>query len=265
MQGNTITTVESATSKKIVFLFKSPKENEPDKFEEVLRNANMLCASLPVLSFRFVNQEELKSSLNAIHLFSAIIFTSVRAVEAVAHILKEVNVGVKNWNIQSFAVGQTTLEAARKFGFKPKGESSGNAQALGEFILEQVSSDDDRPFLYPCSNLHQDKLKKVLNCNGKVLKEVIAYETCPNEQLKDTLELAIQHQGTPDYVVFFSPSSFQFAQNFIYDSLIPLNKVKIVAIGPTTEKAICDQGYTIFATAEKPDPQSLLKSLERNT
>ena len=50
---------------------------------QVLRHAGLSCANIPVLSFRFVNKEDLKTNLSAMHLFSAIIFTSVRAVEAV--------------------------------------------------------------------------------------------------------------------------------------------------------------------------------------
>ncbi|RUS75779.1 hypothetical protein EGW08_016465, partial [Elysia chlorotica] len=146
-------------------------------------------------------------------------------------------------------------------GFNPQGEESGNSQALGDYILQHVSSTDSRPLLYPCSNLHRDTLKEVLTTNGKDVKEIIAYETCPNERLRETLEEAIQQQGPPDYVVFFSPSGFQYTLDGIGAHTIHLDRVKFVAIGPTTEKAICDKGYRPFATAEKPDPERLLQCL----
>ncbi|KAK7011829.1 hypothetical protein BgiMline_003521, partial [Biomphalaria glabrata] len=53
-----------------------------------LESHGMSCIPLPVLSFCFVNQQLLKSYLSAIQLFSAIIFTSVRAVESVANVMK---------------------------------------------------------------------------------------------------------------------------------------------------------------------------------
>ncbi|KAK3799521.1 hypothetical protein RRG08_052706 [Elysia crispata] len=261
MDGQNGNNLEDLATKKTVFLFKSPKESEPDKFAEALRHAGLTCVNIPVLSFRFINQEDLKSNLSAIHLFSAIIFTSVRAVEAVKNIIQELDVHLNAYNLQSFAVGHTTVEAARKAGFNPQGEESGNSQALCDFILHHVSSTDNRPFLYPCSNLHRDTLKEVLTTNGKDVKEIVAYETCPNDQMKEALEEAIQKQGLPDYVVFFSPSGFQYTVDGIGGNIIHLDRVKIVAIGPTTEKAICDQGYTPFAKAEKPDPQSLLQTL----
>ena len=30
-----------------------------------------------------------------------------------------------------------------------------------------MNSEDNKPFLYPCSNLHRDTLKEVLTSNGK--------------------------------------------------------------------------------------------------
>ncbi|RUS75778.1 hypothetical protein EGW08_016464, partial [Elysia chlorotica] len=100
-----------ASSKETVFLFKSPKESEHDKFTEVLKHAGFACANIPVLSFQFVNQEDLKSNLSAIHLFSAIIFTSVRAVEAVKNVIQDIEDNLSIYNLQSFAVGHTTVEA----------------------------------------------------------------------------------------------------------------------------------------------------------
>lgn len=254
---------ESTECQETVFLFKSPKESEPDKFIEILKGAGLSGVNIPVLSFRFVNQENLKSNLRAIQLFSAIVFTSVRAVEAVVNLIQGIDNDSSIFQTPSFAVGHTTVEAAQKAGFNPQGAESGNSQALGEFILNHVSSDETRPFLYPCSNLHRDTLKEVLTREGKHIEEVVAYETCPNERLRAVLDEAIQKQGLPSYVIFFSPSGFQYTVDALGGSDLHLDKVKIIAIGPTTKKAICDQGYTLFATAEKPDPQSLLQAIKQ--
>ncbi|CAG5133370.1 unnamed protein product [Candidula unifasciata] len=247
--------------KKTVFLFKSPKENEVDKFTESIEEAGFSCVTIPVLSFRFINQSLLRSHLSAIHLFSAIIFTSVRSVEAVVSVAKELETEKSIFQKQSFVVGNTTADAAKRSGFSPKGENSGNAKALAEFILHEVGPDKTKPLLYPCSNIHRDTLPGILTSHGLNLTEVVSYETCPNENMEEALREALTLQGLPDYAVFFSPSSFQYTQKAVAKDLLHLDNVKIIALGPATYKSVCDCGFTPFGMAEKPEPQSLLQLL----
>ncbi|CAL1526147.1 unnamed protein product [Lymnaea stagnalis] len=248
-------------NKKTVFLFKSPKDNEIDRYAETLEKAGIPSVSLPVLSFSFVNQSLLKSYMSAFHLFSAIIFTSVRAVEAVVNVMKELN--IENFaHLESFVVGKATAEAARKANFNPKGEDTGHGEALADFILRQVKSDKSKTFLYPCSNIRRDNLKEMLTSNGLSVTEVIAYETCPNEELKNAIHGALAQLGVPNYAVFFSPSGFQYTLTVVDRDSLPLEKVKIIALGPATYKSICDLGYTPHGMAEKPDPDSLLQLLK---
>ncbi|BFZ01149.1 hypothetical protein BsWGS_04188 [Bradybaena similaris] len=261
MESRETVAPDNSQKKKTVFLFKSPKENEVDKFTESIEEVGFSCATIPVLSFRFVNQSLLRNHLSAIHLFSAIIFTSVRSVEAVVSIAKELDMKKSIFQKQSFVVGSTTADAAKQWGFSPKGENSGNAKALAEFILHEVGPDKSKALLYPCSNIHRDTLPDILTSHGLSLTEVVSYETCPSENMEEALQEALRLQGLPDYVVFFSPSGFQYTQKVIAKDLLHLDKVKIIALGPATYKSIYDSGFTPFGMAEKPDPQSLLQLL----
>ncbi|KAK0058216.1 uroporphyrinogen-III synthase isoform X2 [Biomphalaria pfeifferi] len=261
MASNTETTDCKSITKKKIFLFKSPKENEVDKYTESLESHGMSCIPLPVLSFCFVNQQLLKSYLSAIQLFSAIIFTSVRAVESVTNVMKELDNVDMLTQIKTYVVGKTTAEAARKCNFNPVGENSGNAEALTQLILEEVKPGEQKPLLYPCSNIHRDTLTEAFTTHGIAFTEVISYETCPNKDLKNSLLTALHDMGLPDYTVFFSPSGFQYVHTLLDSNEFPLNDTKIIALGPATYKAICDLEFTPFGMAEKPDPESLLKLL----
>ncbi|KAH9520344.1 hypothetical protein Btru_060572 [Bulinus truncatus] len=248
--------------KRKIFLFKSPKENEVDKYTEILERSGMSCVLLPVLSFCFVNQTFLKNCLSNIQSFSAIVFTSVRAVEAVVNIMQELEDVHIFSQIKSYVVGKATAEAARKANFSPIGEQSGNAEVLAEFILQEVKPGEQKPLLYPCSNIHRDTLIDAFTAQGITFTEVIAYETCPNKDLKNVVMTALHEMGVPDYTVFFSPSGFQYVHSLIDGNEFPLDKTKIIALGPATYKFICDLGFTPYGMAEKPDPESLLKLLQ---
>ncbi|XP_012937823.1 uroporphyrinogen-III synthase isoform X1 [Aplysia californica] len=168
-----------------VFLFKSPKENETDKYSEVLTSAGFSPVVVPVLSFKFCNETALQTHVAALHLFSAVIFTSTRAVEAVL----SVSTGELSRfaDITCFVVGQATALAAKKAGFVPTGEETGNAEVLSQLIIKCRDPQDKRPMLFPCSSLRRDTLPDSLSKHDISLTEVVAYETCPNEELQDVL------------------------------------------------------------------------------
>ncbi|XP_005098107.1 uroporphyrinogen-III synthase isoform X2 [Aplysia californica] len=242
-----------------VFLFKSPKENETDKYSEVLTSAGFSPVVVPVLSFKFCNETALQTHVAALHLFSAVIFTSTRAVEAVL----SVSTGELSRfaDITCFVVGQATALAAKKAGFVPTGEETGNAEVLSQLIIKCRDPQDKRPMLFPCSSLRRDTLPDSLSKHDISLTEVVAYETCPNEELQDVLLKSFENYGTPEYAVFFSPSCFQFVHQLVTPETLPLDKVKIIALGPSVNKAVREHGYEPYAVAAKPEPQSLLQVL----
>ncbi|KAK7493204.1 hypothetical protein BaRGS_00015541 [Batillaria attramentaria] len=222
--------------KQCVLLLKAPKEEQEDHFVEALTHAGYRPLVVPVLAFKFVNQRELASALRQADNLSGVILTSPRSVQAVSRassLLKESGDTFDPSSLRCFVVGEATAAAARAAGFHPEGQETGNAEALAEVILE----------------------------TDYQVQEIIAYETGPSERLQDDVADVIKKEGVPESVVFFSPSGVQFTESIVQQGILPLQKMKVYALGPTTQKAVLAHDYHLDGVAAKPDPASLVQVL----
>ncbi|XP_041368902.1 uroporphyrinogen-III synthase-like [Gigantopelta aegis] len=253
---------------KFVMLFKAPKETEEDNFVVHLKNAGYNALSIPVLAFKFVNTEKLASCLQELDSYSAVIFTSPRTVQAAVlaaeHIQSSESGPLGLDKIKCYVVGKSTGAAAKKAGFKPEGEGAGNASELADIIIAGSNSEGTKPFLYPCSNLRRDIITEKLKGKDFTLNEVTVYETCPNESLETVVKSAVSSEGLPEFAVFFSPSGVLNTEHIVAEGILPLQKIKVVALGPTTNKELVSRGFSPIGTAKKPDPASLVEVLKQD-
>ncbi|ESO97024.1 hypothetical protein LOTGIDRAFT_231769 [Lottia gigantea] len=247
-------------NKKLVFLFKAPKDEGEDKFVKILSDAGFIVVSLPVLSFNFINTDLLSQYLENLQKYSALILTSTRGVEAVSFALNNCSKLCDISHISCYVVGKTTGEAASKLGLKCKGEDSGNAEELLKIIVADLKG-TSQPVLYPCANIRRDTISTTLQQHGIQYEEIIVYETVKNQNIDQLVEEAVQKQGCPEYIVYFSPSGVKYTQSVFQNKLLYTHQSKFIAIGPTTEKELKSQGFTIFGVAEKPEPEALLEIL----
>ena len=105
---------------------------------------------------------------------------------------------------------------------------------------------------------HQDTLENIMESADISVDHIVVYDTVPNQNLEKLLE----EEHLPDWVVFFSPSGANSSLP-VLDKIHKENlfKVKLVAIGPTTQKEIENLGFKVFITAEKPTPEAVKDAL----
>lgn len=252
---------------KHVLLLKAPKEDEEDRFVDALAQVGYRPVLVPVLSFKFVNQQELASALQNADDLSGVIFTSPRSVQAVTQavsLLKDSGGTFDPTFIRCFVVGEATAAAATAAGFSPEGQESGNAESLVNIILDEVDKAESKRLLFPCAQMRRDTIMQELTSKDVRVQEIIAYETCASESLKQDITDALSKEGTPECVVFFSPSGVQFTESIMDEGILPLQQMKVYALGPTTQKAILAKGYHLNGVAAKPDPASLIQLLQQD-
>lgn len=248
-----------------VLLLKAPKDQEKDAFVDTLKDAGYRPVLVPVLTFKFVNQKQLRAELQNDNTLAGVIFTSPRSVHAVSRAVSSVTESGGSFDPSSmrcFVVGQATSAAAQAAGFVPEGKEAGNAEVLAKIILERVDKEEPRPLLFPCAQMRRDTLIEELAANDCKLKEIVVYETGPSERLHEDIAQVMKTQGIPQRVVFFSPSGVQFVEPLVEQGILPLTRMKVYALGPTTEKALIARGYPVDGVAAKPDPASLLHLLK---
>ncbi|XP_034943966.1 uroporphyrinogen-III synthase [Chelonus insularis] len=247
-----------------IILCKSVSDNNESQEEYIqyLQSAGYSCYVLPTLCFEFVNLEDLQNRLSKPYLYSGLILTSARSVEAIKNATKQ-NIPDTWKKLPAYCVGPTTESLARS-NLKLEaceGSHCGNSKNLAEYIIKQPDEKTDKPLLYPCSVIARDTLDKILISNNIKLEKIIVYKTLPSQTLRSDLKRLIKPMN--QIFVFFSPSTVEYLLNAAKESSISLTSIKSVAIGPVTGEALTEAGLTVFAIAEKPEPCALLEAVKK--
>jgi len=135
------------------------------------------------------------------------------------------------------------------------GSQSGNSKQLAENIIFNIKK-NSKPLLYPCSEIARDTIAYTLNNNAVSIHKIVVYKTLESESLEqDLLEIL---RRSHDIFVFFSPSTVQFIVAQLKRNSYNIKNIKAVAIGPVTKDVLIKSGFDIYATADKPEPASLI-------
>ncbi|XP_061393795.1 uroporphyrinogen-III synthase [Musca vetustissima] len=244
-----------------VIIFKSESESTEVYAAELQRHF-FHPIFVPTLSFGFKNLEKLHAKLQHPDDYEGIIFTSPRCVEAVIKALDKQELPGGWKMLRNFAVGEVTHNMAHDHLHQlfTHGKQTGNARALGQFIIETFDGDKEAPFLLPCSNLAQDTLSVMLRDEGFRIDACEVYETkcCPD--LGEKMETALKADNI-EFLAFFSPSGVNCAYEYFKAKDIPMDKYRLVAIGPSTRRALENKGLKVYCTAERPTVEHLIKVL----
>ncbi|XP_022211823.1 uroporphyrinogen-III synthase [Drosophila obscura] len=246
-----------------VIIFKSESDST-DVYAETLLGHNFNPVFVPTLCFGFKNLQELGGKLQTPDKYAGIIFTSPRCVEAVNEALQlgELPGGWKL--LHNYAVGEVThnLALSTLQQLFTHGKQTGNARNLGEYIVDTFDGSRDLPLLLPCGNLATDTLLSKLAENGFCVDACEVYETKCSPQLGECVERALKEAGdSVEFLAFFSPSGVACAMEYFRAHNISLEPWKLVAIGPSTRRALESQGQKVYCTAERPTVEHLVKVL----
>ncbi len=174
---------------------------------------------------------------------SAVVFTSMNAVEAVADELYEQK---PDWKI--YSIGSTTKQLVKKyFGEESIAGTANSAAELAELIAGEGYEDE---VIFFCGDQRRDELPDILRSNKIDVNEIVVYQTS-----------ALPHKIEKTYhgILFFSPSSVEsfFTNNKAADKTI------LFAIGNTTATAIKKYSKNKIIIADEPGKENLVTKMIR--
>lgn len=247
-----------------VVLFKSESDGS-DQFVEVLEKNNFIVRAIPSIDFYFKNLDILLEKLKNASDYEGLIFTSPRSIFATQQAVKEEEDDdvLKSWSDKTnFTIGDSSHDLAMSLLNVPSnGKESGNAQNLSPVIIDAYKKNNlTLPFLFPCGNQQQDILGQNLREYAIQLEYVEVYDTIAHPNL----ESAIEEMKTDDsisYIVYFSPSGVKCSLPLIKKHDVNLANIKLIAIGPSTQKCLQQNNLQCFKMCKKPSPESLLQCL----
>ncbi|XP_055639704.1 uroporphyrinogen-III synthase-like [Toxorhynchites rutilus septentrionalis] len=247
--------------KKVVIL-KSDNDNS-EVYSSLLQKHNFQPIFVPTLDFSFKNLDTLRDRLLSPYKYSGLIFTSPRSITAVKDALQGQRLKDDWKTLENYCVGESSHDLIqRSLELNTKGQHSGTASNLADFMKTDLYNKTfTLPFLFPCGNLKQDVLQNKLSEYGYSLDCVEVYETVPHENLEQNLLDLFEDGSSPEYLLFFSPSGILYCSSIFERHKLNVANCRLVALGPSTKKAIENKGYTVYRTAEKPTPENVVSVL----
>ncbi|KAM3163794.1 Hydroxymethylbilane hydrolyase [cyclizing] [Lachancea thermotolerans] len=161
-----------------------------------------------------------------------------------------------------YTVGPATASFLERCGFKNVrgGIHAGNGDILADLIIAELKGDESSDvsclpeILLLVGETRRDIIPKKLTSAGISSRELVTYQT---KTLDDNFRRFEQCYSPHSWVVFFSP---QGAGEIV--EYLQRNPANVACIGPTTEKSLSKKGLNPTVVSQKPEPHSLLDSLE---
>ncbi|MGC1484773.1 MAG: uroporphyrinogen-III synthase [Candidatus Acidiferrum sp.] len=230
--------------------------------ELATRQANVKL--LPLVSFAPPEDfAEMDAALARMDSFDWIIFTSANAVQAVERRRREFcgDPGSTLSHARAAAVGPATAEEAEHAGFSVDYvATSHNGAGLADELREELAG---RSVFLPRSDRANADLPTALRRNGAIVTEVVAYRTLPpNDADREQLNAGLR--DVVDGILFFSPSAVHnFLELVGRERLAALQgRAVMVAIGPTTARALSAAGFQRIARAADTTTEAVVEALE---
>jgi uroporphyrinogen III methyltransferase/synthase len=221
---------------------------------------------LPTVSFAAVEDPQaLDAELRRLAEFDWILFTSRNAVRFFCQRINELGLRVSALQAPRplvAAIGPATAIAAKSEGFRvdtvPKSHSG---EALARELWGAIG---DRRVLLPRSDRADDRLPNALREAGAKVTEIVAYRTAAPDSLDPQILKRIR-DAEVDAIVFASPSAFRFLSKCIgaADLAELSNRVQFAAIGPTTARALRENGSRVEIEANESSAAGLADSIAK--
>ncbi|MCF6352522.1 MAG: uroporphyrinogen-III synthase [Cyclobacteriaceae bacterium] len=205
----------------------------------------------PFIQIEAVDVKEFRNQKVAFLDYTAVIFTSRNAVDHYFDMCKEVKVDVPT-DMKYFCISDQTAHYLQKYiTIRKRKIFTGVRTAID--LIEVLKKHPTEKYLFPCSNIRKDDIPNFLKENDYEYAEVVLYKTVASN-LSDLAEIKY------DVIAFFSPSGINSLMvNF---PNFKQNSTRLAAFGPTTAKAVKDQGLHLDIEAPLPNAPSMTGALE---
>ena len=206
----------------------------------------------PFIQVDPIGAQEFRQSRIGLLEHSAVIFTSRNAVDHFFRIADEMRVNVPE-SMKYFCVSESTAYYLQKYVVYRKRKIFHGKQKFDD-LLDVIKKHKSETFLFPCSDIHNDRVTAKLQDLGVKFSKAILYRTV-------AADLSDLENVYYDMLVFFSPSGIESLFKNFPD--FEQSDTRIAAFGPTTKKAVEDNNLRMDLFAPQPKTPSMSMAIEQ--
>jgi len=250
--------------KKVFVILKGDQESDDDEYCLQLRSLGFDAFHCPVLSFSFINLQQLESRLQDVDTFSGLILTSPRTVIAVKKAIKDesgleslkskliFSIGPKTKSILDSELNLTSLQPP-----------SGSSKDLAEFIIQFKHILKDNPLLMPCSKLAKETIQDTLKIESINVNRIDVYQTFSDPNVEYNLGKIIEsNPNSQFYFIYFSPSGVKAIDSILDKLSLQKDKINHIAIGPVTNQTLLDRHFKVLTVSDQPNPIAVKEAVK---
>ena len=207
------------------------------------------------------NYEKVDSVLDEINRFKWIVFTSVNGVDYFFRRMKIKGIDIRSlYGCKLCAIGEATADRLKSMGldlaYVPEKYTTSYLLAG---LLKLVQPGEK--VLLARADIASPELYKGLVEAGINCEDLVVYRTVPEAGDKDRI-LSMIKEGKIDYLTFTSSSTVRnFVTNIGRHNLEALKGIKIICIGPATEKTAREMSIDVTAVADEYTIDGLVKKI----
>lgn len=208
----------------------------------------------PFITVEGLDGKEFRKQKVDISSYTAVVFTSRKAIDHFFRICEELKVKVSQ-DMKYFCSTEAVALYLQKFILYRKRKVFFSADGSTAGLLEVINKHkQNERFIVPTSDNGKNEIASYLEEVGADFVEATLYRTV-------SMDIDPVMKGNQfDVIVFFSPNSVQTL--FEHDPKFKQNGTLIGAFGPTTSKAIEDAGLRLDIKAPAPNAPSMISALE---
>jgi uroporphyrinogen-III synthase len=236
---------------KTILVSQPAPTDEKSPYIELAKKLNLKFEFRPFIQVKGVDGQDFRQERINILDHSAIVLTSKNAVDHFFRMCKELRLTVPE-TMKYFCVSESVAYYLQKYIIYRKRKVFIGKQTFVD-LMDVIKKHKSERYLVPCSDIQQGDIPTLLDKANVKYTNAVFYRTVASD-LSDIKELNY------DMLVFFSPGGIEsLKKNF---PKFKQGDVCIAAFGPTTAKAVVDNGYRLDLQAPLPEAPSMTGAIE---
>jgi uroporphyrinogen-III synthase len=236
---------------KTILVSQPAPTDEKSPYHELARKYALKIDFRPFIQVEAVPGQDFRQERINILDHTAIVLTSRNAVDHFFRMCKELRITVPE-TMKYFCVSESVAYYVQKYIVYRKRKVFIGKQSFAD-LVDVIKKHKEERYLVPCSDIQKGEIPASLDKAGVKYTNAVFYRTVASD-LSDIKALNY------DMLVFFSPGGIEsLKKNF---PKFKQNGVFIAAFGPTTAKAVVDNGFRLDLQAPLPEAPSMTGAME---
>jgi len=229
--------------------------SEKSPYYDIAKDYGVELVFRPFIKVEGLSPKEFRQQKINILDYTAVVFTSRHGIDNFFKLAKEMRVEIPE-DMKYFCVTETIALYIQKYvQYRKRKVFFGSTGKVNDLLTTMVKHKQEK-YLVPMSEVHSDELKSLFDSKKLQHKECVMYRTVSNDFSEEEIK-----SFNYDLLVFFSPRGIKaFVKNF---PDIDMDNLHIGTFGPSTAKAVIDEGMRLdfeAPTKEHPSMTSALRA-----